>query len=194
MASKDSLIAIKNLLRCVHADGNQVTHAYLKETERDAKLKKICLSNLTPGMLILDIDKKRKLEKNICMSPLFSQDGNYSHNCACDYVLLRQDGKKIFVYYIELKSNNPSGYSGQFKSTQCFMHYVFDLANKLCGVHISIEVEKFILFHTDSKNATRRSLNKTPTILIKQNGANTPDSPKKFCVKNNDTVRCTQFF
>lgn len=194
MASTDVLDIIEILLSCVHSNGKHASDAYLIERERVAKLKKVHLSGLTPGMLLLAIDERRKIDnRNICMSPLFSPSEIFDHNRACDYVLLKQDAEGIHVYYIELKSDNPSGFAGQFKSTQCFMRYVFDLVENICTVRLKKGREKFIVFHTDSKNARRRSINKTPT-KFKANGANTPNSPSKIVIQNESTISCTAIF
>ena len=171
MALTDGIEALKAILSCVHSDGNSETHAFIEENN-EAKLKKLCLSELAPGMLLLATDKGRtldtegrKLGKHACMSPLF---------------------------YIELKSDNPSGFAGQFKSTQAFMSYALNLVNSFCGIRLKIIRERFVVFHTDSKNATRRGKKQKTRFAPKD--ANTAESPIKFRVRNSDTVRCTEFF
>ena len=71
---------LRKILSCDCVDGREVTHAILEEKDRLAKLKKLTLSDLKPGMLVLMIDEGRKVyyrQKNktkiaaVCMSPLF---------------------------------------------------------------------------------------------------------------------------
>ncbi|MEO6422872.1 MAG: hypothetical protein ABIR84_09395 [Candidatus Nitrotoga sp.] len=192
MASTDELDALRALLGCIQADGTHVSDAMLEE-KQEAKLKKLTVSELAPGMLLLSTDEGRKRNKgSACMSPLFANDGKYDQNRACDAVLVRKGVTGFDICYIELKSDKPSGYSGQFKSTRAFMKYVVDLANTLCNLPINITRERFVVFHTDSSNAMRLGL-KTKTRFNPSN-ANTPDAPDMFCVRNDVTVRCTTFF
>ncbi len=197
MALTDELDAMRVLLSCIQADGCHVSHVNIEEKDELAKLKRLCLSELKPQMLVLAIDEARKVknDKNqtlrVCMSPLFSEQ-DYGHNKACDAVLLRKTEAGIEIYYIDLKSDNPSGFERQFKSSQCFMRYLFDLAKSLCNIEIQIIKERFIIFHTDSKDASRFGLK--PKTRFSPKSANKPDSPEMFCVRNGETVRCTEIF
>lgn len=198
MALTDGIEALKAILSCVHSDGNSETHAYIKESN-EAKLRKLCLSELAPGMLLLATDKGRnfdnegrKLGKYACMSPLFKQDGKFDQNRACDAVLVRKISTGCELFYIELKSDNPSGFSGQFKSTQAFMSYTLRLVSVLCGIEFKIKKERFVVFHTDPKNAAHKGRKQKTRFSPKD--ANTAESPVKFCVRDSDIVRCTEFF
>lgn len=187
----DSLDAIKAILSCVQADGSQVSDVLLEE-RNEAKLKKLQISQLAPGILMLATDEGRKRDRaSACMSPLFANDGKYDQNRACDAVLLKKTDDGYQVCYIELKSDTPSGYEGQFKSTQCFIRYMIELIKELCGHSIKISRERFVVFHTDKKNASRRGKRMKPKFTPRS--ANTPGSPDKFCVRNGDAVRYTEF-
>lgn len=191
MALTDSLDILKAMLSCVQADGSQVSDVLLEERQ-EAKLKKLQISQLVPGILLLATDEGRKRDKtSACMSPLFANDGKYDQNRACDAVLLRKTEDGYHVCYIELKSDVPSGYEGQFKSTQCFIRYISDLSKNLCGCPIKITKERFIVFHTDTKDVSRRGL-KTKTRFTPRS-ANTPASPDMFCVRNGEKVRYSEF-
>ena len=192
MACIDELDALRGLLGCIQADGVQVSDAILEE-KNEAKLKKLTISKLAPGMLLLATDEGRKRDNApACMSPLFKNDGDYDQNRVCDAVLLRKVSDGLHVYYIELKSDSPSGYEGQFLSTHCFMRYVALLSEKLCGFRIHISRERYIVFHTDSSN--KRPRGRKERTRFKPQSANTPATPDMFCVTNGDTVRCTEFF
>lgn len=192
MALTDSLDALRAILSCVQADGAKVSDVLLEE-KQEAKLKKLKISELAPGMLLLATDEGRKRDKiPACMSPLFANDGKYDQNRACDAVLLRRSDDGYQACYIELKSDSPSGFEGQFRSTQCFISYVSELSKHLCGHPISIARERFVVFHTDTKDGVRRGL-KMKTRFAPRS-ANTPSSPDMFCVRNGETVRYSEFF
>lgn len=192
MALINSLDAIKAILSCVQADGAQVSDVILEE-QQEAKLKKLQISELAPGMLLLATDEGRKRDKApACMSPLFANDGVFDQNRACDAVLLRKMHSGYEVCYIELKSDTPSGYEGQFKSTQCFIRYLSEVAEKLCGFSIKINRERFVVFHTDSNNGSRHGLKQKTRFSPRS--ANTASSPDMFCVRNGATIRYSEFF
>jgi hypothetical protein len=144
-------------------------------------------------MLMLTPDEGRKSSGNAgCMSPLFAKDGKFAQNRACDAVLLRKAEDGYHVCYIELKSYAPSGYEGQFKSTECFMHYVAELSQSLCQQVIKFSRRRFVVFHTDSHNSARKG--RKLRTRFKPSNANTANKPDLFCVRKHDTVRCTAFF
>ena len=95
MACTDTLEALRALLGCVQADGAQVSDAILEE-KNETKLKKLTISELKPGMLLLATDEGRKRDQaSACMSPLFKDDGAYDQNRACDlYRHLRPCGRE----------------------------------------------------------------------------------------------------
>lgn len=192
MPSIDSLDILREILSCIQADGKSISHAIIEE-HQEAKLKKLCISDLNSSMLLLATDEGRKREgSSACMSPLLASDGKHAQNRACDAVLLRKTDLGYQVCYIELKSDSPAGYEGQFKSTQCFIRYIAELSKHLCGHTIEINRERFVVFHTDSKNASRRG--KKAKTRFSPREANTPNSPDKFCVRNGDCVRFSEFF
>lgn len=192
MVCIDELDALRALLGCVQADGAHVSDVILEE-KNEAKLKKLTISGLAPGILVLATDEGRKRDKSAaCMSPLFKDDGIYDQNRACDAVLLRKADDGLQVCYIELKSDSPSGYEGQFASTHCFMRYVAALSEKLCGWPLHISRERYVVFHTDSSGA--RPHGKKQKTRFKPQSANTSAAPDMFCVQDGGTVRCTEFF
>ena len=192
MALTNGLEAIKKLLSCVQADGSQVSHVIVEEKDIKAKLKKLTISELGSNILVLATDEGRKRNNSVCMSPLFADDGEYDQNRACDVVFIKMSEQGYHICYVELKSDTPGGYESQFISTKCFMDYVISLSERLCAQPITIFRERYVVFHTDSKDGRRRGV-KTKGHF-RPNDANSPSSPKKFCVHNGDTVRFTEFF
>jgi hypothetical protein len=195
MPITNELEALKALLSCVGADGVRGSDVWLEEKDPSAKLKKLMLTELDSGVIVLEPDKGRKIGTTVCMSPLFHlEDGTYGQNRACDAVVIRQSKQKkgIELFYIELKSDAPSGYEGQFKSTACFMRYVCDLCKQLCDYSIEVVRERYIVFHTDSSG--KKTLGPRPKPRFDPKSKNTPMSPEKIIVVNEQDYRCTGIF
>jgi hypothetical protein len=188
----DVVEAVKALMGCELVDGATQTHAILEEKDPAAKLKKLTIADLSKGMVLLKVDEGRKIvhgKRKVvdCMSPLFSRDGNHDHNRACDAVLLRTvTQNEVEIYYIDLKSDKPMRYQGQFKSTRCFMYYVQKLLADLLNVQMQIKKERFIILHTDSSGAVpsmgKRSSWHTP------DAANSADAPYRKIVADGDQL------
>ena len=102
----DVVEAIKELMGCDLVDGATHTHALLEEKDPTAKLKKLTLSDLNKGMLLLKVDEGRKVMKGKrkvldCMSPLFRIDGMLG--------VTRQIRKERFIIFqTQTKSLNKS--------------------------------------------------------------------------------------
>jgi hypothetical protein len=85
--------------------------------------------------------------------------------------------------FLELKSSDsPSGYTGQFKSTQCFVTYLLKLA-KTFHPDFSLEhiEERFVLFHLPKR------LSKQPSRL-KDRASKNPENPQKIPITNNGRI------
>lgn len=190
---------LKEILKenIIIADGNQHSHAILKEEDESAKLKKLTLKDLTQNMLVITPDKGRKVidKKNktiaTCMSPLFKATDKFEINRACDGLLLKEnDNGHCDIVYIELKSDKPSGYEGQFKNTRCFMRYLKELLKDICQQEMQIASERFVVFHTDKENA-HLTLQKRGTRPSPKK-ANQPDNPDKHPVRDNSEIAIFQ--
>ncbi len=198
------LDAMQELLSCKADDGRTHAHAILEESDPSSKLRKVTLSNLKPGMLVLHIDNGRKVFAGqsgkkklatVCMSPLFSMISGKDHNCSCDAVLIRipdENDPACEIFYIELKSDRPYGYSGQFRSAKCFFRYMQIVLKEFWGIDMRIAKERYIVLHTDTENA-RTSLGKQRPQFSSQS-ANRPEKPEMHIVKDGMTVRCTELF
>jgi hypothetical protein len=201
------LDAMKLLLQHVIADSTQVSHVILKESDASAKLKKLTLSELTGDILVVDTDKgrivksncKRKVVKTFeGFSPLFCISDTHAHNRSCDYVVIRlMTDSKLEIYYIDLKSDKPSGFSKQFISTRCFMHYVCHVLRDIYNESdLTIARERFVIFHTDPTGG-KFSMPKQTTIFNPDNpesGKNTPRNPQRHIVHDGATIRCAEMF
>ena len=191
----DVVEAIKALMRCELVDGATQTHAILEEKDPAAKLKKLTIADLKKGMLLLKVDEGRKIVQGKrkvadCMSPLFRVDGKYDHNRTCDAVLLRIiTSSAVDIYYIDLKSDKPTGYQGQFKSTRCFVHYVQRLLEEFLQITMQIRKERFILLHTDSSGSLP-SMGKRPSWHTPA-ASNSVEAPYRKIVLDGDQISWT---
>jgi hypothetical protein len=192
---------LKELLdsKVILADGSSVAHAQLREDDPSAKLKKLTLTDLDKNILCLIPDQGRKVKNSdnqivtVCMSPLFSLTGTHGHNRACDGLVLREHENGLCdLVYIELKSDSPSGYEGQFKSTYCFVRYLYELLEQLCDVKMQIGKERFVVFHTD-KNDGKNSIKKRGT-RSQARTSNQPDNPDKHIVHNDMEIPIFNIF
>ncbi|MDD5717298.1 MAG: hypothetical protein PHW64_05790 [Sulfuricurvum sp.] len=190
--------ALKSIIKdeAIIADGNMHSHACIEEKDVSAKLKKLTISDLGQGHLVIGLDGGRIMicdrKEFALMSPIFRITKDCDHNRACDALLIKEKpGGRCEIAYIDLKSDSPTGYSGQFKSSKCFINYIESLIKTFCDIDIKIEREKYVLFHTDSTNSTPSIGKKTtrPT----PNDKNSATSPMKFIVKNNMTISQMKF-
>ena len=95
-------------------------------------------------------------------------------------VLVRRQNK-LTALYIDLKSGNPVGYVGQFKSTRQFVRYALGLLEEFHGHKLSLDEERFVVLH-GGKPAL---LNKTTTVPKSERiGKTMPDRPYKREVTN----------
>ena len=198
------LEAMQELLHCESVNGKTASHAILAESDPSAILRRITLSNLAPGMLVLHIDSGRKVfytsgkqrkTAAVCMSPLFSTTTGRDANRGCDAVLIYvpdEHSPTCEVFYIELKSDSPADYAGQFRSTACFFQYVRILLQEFWGVEMTIARQKYIVLYTNTRNA-RPTLGKQPTRPVPRN-ANSPDRPERHVVLNGMDLSCTKLF
>lgn len=206
--------ALRELLSDKVISQNGVTEVVLEESDSLAILKKLTLTDLTSQMLIVHIDKGRKIyfgksrkDKGCAvMSPLFKTEGCLDHNCGCDAVLIHAlNSEELQLFYIELKSNSPSGFEKQFQSSKCFFRYLQfvteEFKNKeykskasgrdFCLPQLVIKEEYYVVFHTDPANQ-KRSLNKQSTRPKHPDKPNSPQEPCRFVVLNGERVRFTQ--
>lgn len=165
--------------------GNSCECVLIEEKASNATLKKIRFRISKGDWLMFFPDQ---LSQGV-MSPLLKSSSEFSHHRACDAVLLIKDNDKLNVYYFDLKSGNPSGYSGQFKSTRQFIRYLIGLHNEFHKDDITIRKERFIVFY-DSFSLPLRKRKTTPIIKI---GESAPDNAFKIPCKNDSTLVISNF-
>ncbi len=161
-------------LSCCTCNGAQYTHVLIKETDPAAKLKSVTLIASTGDWFGFDPDKGRG--KTAQMSPLLATGATHDHHRACDCVVLINRGGQLTALYVDLKSGNPVGYSGQFKSTRQFLRYALGLLEEFHGIKLTLAEERFVVLY-GGKPAL---LNKTTTVPKPDKiGKTQPDKPHK---------------
>ncbi|MBJ9686776.1 hypothetical protein I5589_06745 [Burkholderia vietnamiensis] len=166
-------------LSCCTYRGDQHTHVLIKEHDALAKLKNVTLNAPNGDWFSFDPDKGRG--RKALMSPLLATGGAHDHHRACDcVVLIRREGK-LMALYIDLKSGNPSGYAGQFKSTRQFVRYTLGLLAEFHGHSLALVEERYVVLYGGKPSL----INKTTTVpKADRIGRTQPDKPYKREVPN----------
>lgn len=179
MALSAELGTLQALLSCCTYRGDQHTHVLIKEDDAHAQLKKVTLKAPNGDWFSFDPDGGRG--RMALMSPLLSTGKAYDHHRACDCVVLVRRNGGLIALYIDLKSGNPSGYSGQFKSTRQFLRYALGLLSEFYCDQLTLEEERYVVLY-GGKPAL---INKTPTVQKQGKiGKTQPDKPYKREVPN----------
>lgn len=166
-------------LSCTGYRGDQHTHILIEETDRKAELKKIILSAPVGDWFSFAPDKGRG--KPPKMSPLLSVGPGHDHHRACDSVIMVCKQGRLHVLYIDLKSGNPVGYAGQFKSTRQFVGYALGLLKEFYGETFAGPEERYVILYGGKKPL----LDKKPTVpQTKKIGRTRPDAAYKREVAN----------
>lgn len=165
-------------LTCITYNGVQHTHILIEETGAEAKLKKVTLSAPNGDWLSFDPDAGRG--KAALMSPLLAV-GAHDHHRACDCVIVVNRQSQLTIVYVDLKSGNPVGYSGQFKSTRQFVRYALGLLEEFHQEKLTIADERYVILYGGKPVL----LNKTTTVpKIEKMGKSKPDAAYKREVTN----------
>jgi len=177
---------LRDSLSCSTYNGAQHTHILINETDPAATLKKATLIAPKSDWLSFNPDEGRKCThihhacKAVVMSPLLTIAG-HDHHRACDCVILINRGGALTVVYIDLKSGNPRGYAGQFKSTRQFVRYALGLLEEFHEEKLNIADERYVILYGGKSPL----LNKTTTIPKNGKMAKSkPDDPYKREVSN----------
>jgi hypothetical protein len=183
MALSTEMEKLHASLSCCTYRGDQHTHVLIQEHNAQAKLKQVRLNTPNGDWFSFDPDKGRG--KKALMSPLLATGSAHDHHRACDCVVVILREGKLTVLYIELKSGNPSGYSGQFKSTRQFVRYALGLLKEFHNQALPLAEERYVVLH----GGKPAPLNKTTTVpKAGKIGTTQPDKPYKREVSNPGTL------
>ena len=130
------------------------------------------------------------------MSPLLTRDNKYDHHRACDCVIVINKNGELTLVYIDLKSGNPIGYAGQFKSTRQFVRYALGLheesqseesedSEKPSSEKMVIAKEHYIILY----GGKPLSLNKTTSIPKSKIKESKPNAAYKHEIDNGAELR-----
>jgi hypothetical protein len=182
----NAMVKLKDSLSCITYNGAQHTHIQIDETDAAAKLKKVMLEAPKGDWFSFDPDEGRKCKRihqrcnAVMMSPLLAING-HDHHRACDCVVVLNRGGQLTLLYIDLKSGNPVGYAGQFKSTRQFMRYALGLLEEFHQEKLTIAEERYVILHGGKSPL----LNKTTSIpKFEKMGKSKPDAAYKREVTN----------
>jgi hypothetical protein len=174
MALTAELQQLHDSLSCCTCNGAQHTHILIKETDSAAKLKNVTLIAPNGDWFGFNPDKGRG--KAAQMSPLLATGTAHNHHRACDCVVLINRDGRLTALYVDLKSGNPVGYSGQFKSTRQFVRYILGLLEEFHGFRLTLTEERFVVLYGGKPTL----LNKTTTVpKLEKIGKSQPDKPHK---------------
>lgn len=182
----NAMVKLKDSLSCITYNGAQHTHIYINETDAATKLKKVTLAAPKGDWFSFNPDEGRKCKhihqrcNAVVMSPLLTI-GAHDHHCACDCVVVLNRGGQLTLVYIDLKSGNPVGYAGQFKSTRQFVRYALGLLEEFHQQKLVIAEERYVILYGGKSPL----LNKTPSIpKFEKIGKSKPDAAYKREVTN----------
>jgi hypothetical protein len=183
----NAMVKLKDSLSCITYNGAQHTHIQIDETDAAAKLKKVMLAAPNGDWFSFNPDDGRKCKRihqrcnAVVMSPLLAIGGAHDHHRACDCVVAINRNGQLTVLYIDLKSGNPTGYAGQFKSTRQFMRYALGLLEEFHQEKFTIADERYVIF----RGGKAPLLNKMTTVpKAEKMGKSKPDAPYKREVTN----------
>lgn len=153
---------LKDSLSCCTYNGAQHTDVLIEESDALAKLKKAKIKAGTGDWFAFCPDKGRG--KKELMSPLLACGREHDHHRACDCVIILCRGQRLTIVYVDLKSGNPSGYAGQFKSTRQFVRYAIELLKEFYASPLEVEREQYVILYGGEKPLSIRKTVTAPKL------------------------------
>lgn len=186
MSLSAPLLYLHDSLTCCKYRGDQHSDLIIEEGDSQAELKKVTIRYRNGDWFSFDPDKGRG--KASQMSALLVPGEKFSHHRACDAVILVRRENGLSAIYFDMKSGNPVGYSGQFKSTRQFVRYAIGLLNDLTDHTLELTEERFVVLY----GGKPLSLNKKPTIPTRVSRTE-PNLAHKREVPNNASLFLAEF-
>lgn len=187
----------KESLSCCTYNGVQHTHILIEENDDNALLKKVTIAAPNGDWFSFNPDEGRKCKhihrscNVVVMSPLLAIGAQHDHHRACDSVIAVNRGGLLTLIYFDLKSGNPDGYAGQFKSTRQFVKYALSLLEEFYQEKLTIQDERYVILFGGKPTL---SLNKTTTVAkIDKIRKSKPDSAYKREVSNKAQLLLKEF-
>lgn len=177
-------------LSCSDFHGKSFSDILIKEHDQASTIKNVHIKNIDEGLqkdwFSFDPDRGRL---GGTISNILTESVNqnhvvgtaikdFYHHKACDQIMVINNNGKLHIIYIELKCG-ATGYTYQFKSSQCLVRYIVNICNMIGGKCFEIEKERFIVFHAvpglNSKSLSYQS-------QIENIKKSKPDKPHKIFV------------
>ena len=188
MALSAELDALHSSLSCCSYNGSQHTHVLIEERDVLAKLKKVTLLAPPGDWFSFDPDKGRG--KPPLMSPLLATGAQHDHHRACDCVVVVNKGGKLTVLYVDLKSESPKGYSGQFKSARQFVRYACGLLKEFHDHDLTVVEERFVVLYGGATTSINKKTTVPKKVSLKKME---PTNPLKREVQNDAKLYLREF-
>lgn len=177
-------------ITCSDYNGKSFSDIIIKEHDQASTIKHVHIKNIDAGIqkdwFSFDPDRGRKggTITNIlseAVNPNFvvgASIANLYHHKACDQIIVINNNGKLHVIYVELKCG-ATGYSYQFKSSQCLLRYIVNICNLIGGKSFEVEKERFIVFHAVSGLSNKTLSFQSNIENIKKSN---PEKPHKIYV------------
>lgn len=180
MALSVELKRFMDSLSCCTYNGAQHSDVLVEETDTLAKLRKVKLQVGTGDWFAFCPDKGRGVGD--LMSALLATGRVHDHHRACDCVVVVCRGTQLTVLYVDLKSGNPSGYAGQFKSTRQFVRYALGLLEEFHVSPLRLEREHYVVLHGGARPLPIQKKTTVPKLVKTEKTL--PDQAYKLEVPN----------
>ncbi|HCE8854647.1 hypothetical protein ACO1ZW_23880 [Enterobacter kobei] len=179
-------------ISCSTYNGKNCNDFNIDENDVSSSIKRITFIDVNQGVdkdwFTFDPDRGRNgsvithilttsVNSNVVVG---NQIENLYHHKACDNIMIINNNGELHVIYFEVKCG-ATGYSFQYKSSQCFVRYIVDICNLIGGVDFKIIKERFILFHAVPALAKKSVSFASEIESIKKSK---PDSPHKIYVSS----------
>lgn len=131
--------------------------ARLKESGRDAKLKRVDIYDIPIDSVLLKIDKSKP--------PITLFKTGKGQRKRCDYILFTEMNGVKYMLFIELKSKKVKKHLKQFKGSECIIDYCDATLNRFYNQNNLLQTyeKRFVLFYKFSINKKKTRPQK-PTI------------------------------
>jgi len=144
----------------------------LKEADKAAKIREVTIYDVPPNTLLLSMQKYENLKLgNYLKSILKAELGIFM---SCDFLLISETKKGLFLTFIELKSRefSNSDVKKQFKGASCFIEYCHAIIEYFLGR----PMPKLSAMETRYVLISGRTPRKRPTKYEKYVNLSSPDN------------------
>lgn len=176
---------IKAVREIIHPDAIIPNHPILRIEEtrniEQAKCRFVELKGLKGQSIVFKLDDEKLGRISNYLRP---QEAGI--NRACDAVIFTRVEKRNFIFFIELKSQNPKGAYEQLRNGELFVAYLGSILKAYKWIDINNFQKRFFIFCTNPglKNPTGKSAKIT---------SKTKNSKKIFIYNCNETISIDRF-